>query len=160
MISSQRSGPSISNLFARTRTGIDGPALAGAAIRILIVDDIEAWHSIYIEVLRRQSDWQVVGVAQNGMEAVQKCWELKPDLVLLDVGLGRTDRLQLARQIREVSPKSSILLVGTADPSQLAEIAQSIDADGYVIKRDLVLDLVPAVETVAKERRSRGRSSS
>ncbi len=149
MISSQQSGPSARSLFARTRTGTDGPGFAGVAIRILIVDDIEAWYCIYAEVLRQQ-DWQIVGIARNGVEAIQKSTELKPDVVLLDVGLGRADRLEAARRISEVSPASRLLLLGTAESSKLAELALSAGADGYVSKRNVVLDLIPAMQALAK----------
>jgi DNA-binding NarL/FixJ family response regulator len=155
MISSQRSGPSARSLFARTRTGTDGFALTGVAIRILIVDDIEAWHCIYTEVLCRNQDWQIVGIARNGVEAIKKSRELKPDVVLLDVALGRADRLEAARQISEVSPDSRLLLLGTTESSQLAELALSIGAYGYVSKRNVVLDLVPAIQALAKGKRFR-----
>ncbi len=159
MISSQWSGPSITSLFARTRTGIDGPAPAGVSIRILIVDDIEAWDCIYTEVLGRHQGWEIVGIARNGVEALQKSRELNPDVVVLDVGLGRMDRLEAARQIRELSPASRLLLVGTAEASQLAELALSIGAYGYVSKRDVVVALVPAVQAVARDERFRPRST-
>jgi hypothetical protein len=58
--------------FARTRTGAGGPGFAGATIRILIVDDIEAWHGIYTELLRRRPNWEIVGVARDGVEAIPK----------------------------------------------------------------------------------------
>lgn len=160
MVSSHRSGPSIRDLFAGSRTTIDGPGFAGVAIRILIVEDIEAWHCIYTEVLRQDSKLEVVGLAHNGIEAVQNSRELKPDVVLLDVGLGRTDRLETARQIREVSPKSRILLLGTAEASQLADLAQAVDAHGYISKRNVVLDLVPAMQALGTGKRFRSQTLS
>jgi DNA-binding NarL/FixJ family response regulator len=96
-----------------------------------------------------------VGIARNGVEAIKKSRELKPDAVLLDVGLGRADRLDAARQISEVSPDSRLLLLGTAESSQLAELALSIGAYGYVSKRNVVLDLVPAIQALAKGKRFR-----
>lgn len=159
MISSQWSGPSARNLFARTRTATDGPGFAGVDIRILIVDDIEAWYCIYTEVLRHQN-WQIVGIARSGVEAIQKSRELKPDVVLLDVGLGRADHLEASRQIREVSPNSRLLLLGTAEPSQLAELVPLTGAYGYVSKRNVVLDLVPAIQALAKGKRFRDQTIS
>jgi DNA-binding NarL/FixJ family response regulator len=150
MISSQCSGPSVRGLFARTQTETDGLGFTGVPIRILIVDDIEAWHGIYVGVLRRHPNWRIVGVARNSVEAVQKTRELKPDVVLLDVGLGRTDRLEAVQKIREASPDSHLLLLGTGESSRLAEIALSVGAYGYVSKRNVVLDLVPAMEALAK----------
>ena len=147
-------------LFTRTRTGAGGPAFAGVAIRILIVDDIEAWHCIYVEVLRQHQNLEVVGIARNSVEAIQETRELKPDVVLLDIGLGRVDRLEAAQKIREVSPKSRVLLIGTAESAQLAEIAKSAGAYGYITKRNVVLELLPAVQALNKGKRFRSSTTS
>jgi DNA-binding NarL/FixJ family response regulator len=144
-------------LFARTRTITGGVAFSGVAIRILIVDDIEAWHCIYTEVLRQLPNCEIVGVARDNTEAMQKSRELNPDVVLLDVGLGRLDRLEAARQISCASPAPRLLLLGTATPSQLAEIALATGAYGYISKRDVVLDLVPALQAIAEGERFVGR---
>jgi CheY-like chemotaxis protein len=160
MISSQRSGSPVRALFTRTRTAAGGPAFAGAAIRILIVDDIEAWHCIYVEVLRQHKNLEVVGIARNSVEAIQEARELKPDVILLDVGLGRADRLEAAQKIREVSPKSRVLLIGTAESTQLAVIAQSSGAYGYITKRNVVLELLPAVQALSRGRRFHSSAAS
>jgi DNA-binding NarL/FixJ family response regulator len=139
-----------SQKFARTGTGTGGPDFSGATIRILIVDDIEAWHCIYIEVLRRQPHWEIVGIAQDAVEAIQKSQHLKPDVVLLDVGLEPTVGLATARQISEVSPASRVLFLTTDAPSQVLENILSAGAHGYVAKRNVVLDLVPAVQAIAE----------
>lgn len=157
--SSRQSGPPVKGLHAHEQ-GLAGLALQGVAIRILIVEDIEAWHCIYTEVLRRLPNWEIVGIARDGLEAMEKSRELKPDVVLLDVGLGRVDRLEAARQISCASPASRLLLLGVAPPSQLAEIALSIGAYGYVSKRNVVRDLIPALQAVAEGKRFIGQPSS
>lgn len=108
-----------------------------------------------MEVLRRHPNSKIVGIARDSVDAIQKSWELKPDVVLLDVGLGRADRLQVARRITEISPKSCLLLLGTAESSQLAELALSIGADGFVSKRDVVVDLLPTMQALLKIKRFR-----
>ena len=150
MISSSLwSRPASRSLHAQKRklAGLD--RFAGEAIRILIADDIEAWHCIYAEVLRRRPHWQIVGIARDMAEAVQKTSELTPDVVLLDIDLERTNGLEAARKITQVSPGSRIVFVGFDEPCQLPESVSSGGPYGYVVKRNVVLDLVRAMEVVA-----------
>lgn len=159
MISSQRSGPA-SQGFTRTITGTGGADFAGVAIRILIVDDIEAWHCICIEVLRRRPSCEIVGAARDAVEAIQKSSQLKPDVVLLDVEPDGAGGLETARQILAVSPASTVLFMSNEAPSPLLENALSTGAYGYISKRNVVLDLVSAVEAVARGEQFRSRTNS
>jgi len=127
-----------------------GCGSTGAAIRILIVDDIEAWHRIYSAVLRGLPDCQIVGYARDGEEAVRKSGELMPDVVLLDVGLGHRSQFEAAPQIAQVSPDSRILFLGLAAPSELNEIALAAGAHGYIWKRNVVLELGSALAIIAE----------
>jgi DNA-binding NarL/FixJ family response regulator len=133
---------------------------AGAAIRILIADDIEAWHWIYAGVLSRRPDWKIVGIARNVVEAVQKSRELNPDVVLLEMDLERMDGLETARQIRQVAASSRIVFVGFDDPYQALESVSSTGAYGYIVKRNVVLDLVPALEAITEGQRFFSRQDS
>jgi len=146
--------------FARTETWTGGSAFAGVGIRILIVEDIEAWHCIYRAVLSRYPNCEIVGVAHDRLEAIQISQELRPDVVLLDVGLGDLDGFEAARQIGSVSPASRVLFLGTVTPSDLIGIVLTTGGYGYIAKRDVVLELVPALETVAQGQRFFGRSFS
>lgn len=78
--------------------------------RILIADD----HSIVREALRAgletHPDWQVCAQAANGLEAVQKTAELKPDVVILDLSMPEMDGLQAAHEILSASPDALIVI--------------------------------------------------
>jgi len=127
-----------------------GCGSTGVAIRILIVDDIEAWHRIYAAVLRGLPDCQVVGYARDGEEAVRKSQELLPDVVLLDVGMGHKNQFEAAPQIAQVSPNSRILFLGLAAPAELNEIALAAGAHRYIWKRNVVLELGSALQVIAE----------
>jgi DNA-binding NarL/FixJ family response regulator len=117
-------------------------------IRILLVDDFESFRSFTSSLLRRQPRFQIVGEALDGPEADQKAEELKPDLVVLDIGLPKLNGIEAARQIRTVSPDSKILFVTGNDDPEVARAALGTGATGYVAKSDAPVELLSAVEAV------------
>ena len=117
-------------------------------IRILLVDDFERFRNFTSSLLRKQPGFQIVGHALDGPEAVQKAQELKPDLVVLDIGLPKLNGIEAARQIRSVSPDSKLMfLTGNNDP-EVAREALGTCATGYVSKLDAAVELLNAVEAV------------
>ncbi|MEY2414597.1 MAG: two-component system, NarL family, nitrate/nitrite response regulator NarL [Acidobacteriaceae bacterium] len=95
----------------------------------------------------------MIGEASDGVEALQKAEALKPDLILLDVGLPKLDGIEAARQIRRVVPESKIVfLTENYSPDVVAE-ALSTGAGGYVVKSDAGRELLAAVEVVIRDNR-------
>jgi len=62
-----------------------------------------------------------IGIASDGLEAVQKAKELQPDLILLDIGLPSLNGIEVARQIRKLSPESKILFVSQEFSAELVQ---------------------------------------
>jgi DNA-binding NarL/FixJ family response regulator len=117
-------------------------------VRILVVDDFAGWQRCICEHLRDNCRFHVIGVASDGLEAVQKAQELQADLILLDVALPKLDGIAAARQIRNVAPDSKILfLTQQLDPA-VAQAALSSGGDGYVIKSRASQELIEAMEAV------------
>jgi len=134
--------------------------LVTESVRILVVDDFEPFRNFTSAALSKQPGFQIVGEAIDGLEAVQKAQELKPDLVVLDIGLPKMNGIEAARQIRTVSPDSKILFLTGNDYPQIASEAFDAGADAYVIKLDAADELMAAVEAVllGKHYVSRGLS--
>jgi DNA-binding NarL/FixJ family response regulator len=61
------------------------------SVRVLLVDDFEPWRREVCALLNEQTELQIVGEVADGLKAVQKAQELKPDLILLDIGLPSLD---------------------------------------------------------------------
>src|SRR5260370_7637903 len=78
------------------------------SIRILIADDYEGWRRQVRLVFQERPQWQVIAEASDGSETVQKAEELKPDLILLDIGLPKLNGIEAARLIRQLPPNSRI----------------------------------------------------
>jgi DNA-binding NarL/FixJ family response regulator len=84
----------------------------------------------------------------DGLEAVQKAEELKPDLILLDIGLPTLNGIEAARQIRQLSPDSKIIFVSQESSRKVVQEALSLGAQGYVVKAMAAHELLAAVEAV------------
>jgi DNA-binding NarL/FixJ family response regulator len=102
--------------------------------------------------LEKRKNLQVVCEVSNGLEAVQKAEELKPDLVLLDIGLPELNGLRAAREIRRLAPESKIIFVSQESSADLVQEALGIGAKGYVAKSKIRSDLLFAVEEVLQGR--------
>jgi DNA-binding NarL/FixJ family response regulator len=122
-------------------------------LRILIVDDSLLFRRFIHWVLGQKEDCQIVGEAIDGMEAVQKAEELKPDLVLLDIGLTKLNGLQAAKQIGQVAPNSKIMFVTMHSDADIVQAGLSNGAVGYVLKSDAGSELLPAIEAVLEGKR-------
>jgi DNA-binding NarL/FixJ family response regulator len=116
--------------------------------RVLVVEDHEWWRRYISSALERASQWEVVGAVSDGIEATQKARDLKPDLILLDIGLRSLDGIRAARQILAHDPSSRILFVSEQQSLDIAEAALGTGARGYVVKSDVERDLLPAMKAV------------
>jgi DNA-binding NarL/FixJ family response regulator len=79
-------------------------------LRILIADDHMGMRTALKAWLETHAGWQVCGEATDGLEAVQKAAELKPDVIILDLAMPKMDGLQAAGQISSASPTVPILV--------------------------------------------------
>lgn len=126
--------------------------------RILIVDDFEPWQHLVLWVLEPQTDLQVISTAVDGPEAVRKAEELKPDLILMDLGLPGMNGLEATRQIRIASPGSKVIFLTDHNEPDIVQAAFAAGASGFVLKSEFRADLVPAVRAVLLGQRFISRS--
>ena len=117
---------------------------------ILIVDDSRAWRRAVCSILHRHLDSVIICESSDGFDAVRRTEELKPDLVLLDIGLPNLNGLEAARLIRKVAPGSKILFLSAYHWPELLHEAMNIGALGMVAKSEAMRHLLPAVITVLR----------
>ena len=121
-------------------------------IRVLVVDDYEPWHNFLSRALNQQ-ELQIIGHVSDGMEAVHKAQQLRPDLILLDIGLPTLNGIEAACQIRNVSPASKVLFVSENRSPDIVEATLSNGALGYLVKSDAASELLPAIRAVVEGNR-------
>jgi DNA-binding NarL/FixJ family response regulator len=121
-------------------------------LRILIVDDFEPWRRFVSSALQKV-DSQILPEVSDGLEAVYKAEHLRPDLILLDIGLPTLNGIKAARRIRELSPGSKILFLSEEGSPEVAEAALEAGGAGYVVKSDAGRELLAAVKALSEGRR-------
>jgi DNA-binding NarL/FixJ family response regulator len=120
------------------------------AIRVLVVDDFEDWRRQTGRLLQARREFRIVGEASDGAEAVRKADELRPDLILLDIGLPTLNGIEAARQIRQLSPNSRIVFVSQDNSQDVVQVALSSGALGFVYKPRAGSELLPAIDAALK----------
>ena len=112
---------------------------------ILLVEDFEPLRNLMRVILEQNADLRIVAQAADGLEAVQMATDLKPDLILLDVGLPLLNGFDAARLIRKLAPASKIIFVSQDFSASMAKDVASLGAVGCVAKTRAASDLLPAI---------------
>ena len=121
-----------------------------SSIRILVADDYERWRRQVRLLLQARPEWQVIAEASDGSEAIQKAEELKPDLIVLDIGLPSLNGVEAALRIRQLSPSSQIVFLSQNNDLDVMRAALSTGALGYVHKTDARRELLAAVDAILR----------
>lgn len=118
-------------------------------IRILLVDDHAIVRQGFKLILSQQPDMEVVGEAGDGVEAVERTLELKPNLVIMDIAMPRVNGVEATRRITENSPECSVLVLSMHKDAVYVREALRAGAKGYLLKDAIDHDLLRAVRAVA-----------
>src|SRR5579872_1775923 len=118
-------------------------------ISILIAEDHEITRVGLKLTLEQSPDFQIIGEAADGRQAVAKVIELKPDVVLMDIGLPVTDGIEATQQIKSQMPEIRVIMLTSHDNDQDIFAALSGGADGYCLKEISSQQLAMAIRTVA-----------
>src|SRR3954447_23749234 len=103
---------------------------SSAVVRILLVDDYQSFRALVRAKLEERPEFQVIAEASDGLEAVQKAEELKPDLILLDIGLPTVNGIEAAHRICTVFSDATILFVSQITDADVVAAALSNGAKG------------------------------
>jgi DNA-binding NarL/FixJ family response regulator len=121
-------------------------------LRILIADDHDLIRRGVRDLLATRSEWQVVGEACNGTDAVRKAVSLRPDVAILDFSMPELNGPEATAQIAEKVPETSVVVLTMHDSEQVMREVLQAGARGLVLKSDADRDLLEAVEAVARKR--------
>ncbi len=119
-------------------------------VRILLADDHSLVRQGFRRILESHPDFEIVGEAADGRQAVEMTEKLKPDVVVMDVAMPGLNGIDATRQICETSPRTRVLALSMhRDAVYVREILRA-GARGYLLKDAIDADLVSAVRAVAR----------
>jgi DNA-binding NarL/FixJ family response regulator len=117
---------------------------------VLIVDDHPFFRKGLKSILAKQSSYQVVGEAGNGEEGLRKAKKLRPDLVIMDIGLPDVSGIEVTRDIREILVETRVVILSMHLKIDYIIKAFRAGATGYVTKESATDRLVKCLESVLK----------
>ncbi len=122
------------------------------SIRIMLVDDHKILREALKGVLEREHDIALVGEASDGAEALELAKELRPDIVLMDIGLPGIGGIEATRTLRADQPEIKIIALSTFSDRRIVLQMLDAGASGYVVKSAGRDELLRAIRAVAHGR--------
>ena len=119
-------------------------------IRVLLTDDHTLFRQGVRRLLETEADFEVVGEASDAGDSVEKARELRPDIVLMDIGMPGLSSFEAARQIRKNRPETKILFLTMYEDEDYLVQCLEVGAAGYVLKDTPAPQLLTAVRDVYK----------
>jgi DNA-binding NarL/FixJ family response regulator len=121
--------------------------------RLLLVDDHRMMREGLRSLLEAHDSFDVIGEADNGRDAVKMTEELKPDVVVMDLGMKDLNGIEATRQIRTAFPRVAVVVLSTYAQEDYVLSALEAGAWAYVLKISAHEELLEAIESVARGRR-------
>lgn len=117
-------------------------------IRILLADDHALLRQGTAELLQHEPDFEIVGQAENGQEAVRMAHEIQPDVIVMDVRMPVLSGVEATRQIRQELPQVQVLVLTAYDDDQYVFSLLQAGASGYLLKTAPASELVRSIHQV------------
>ena len=121
-------------------------------LRILLADDHKVVRQGTRALLSTIPEWEIVGEADNGRDAVSLTAELKPDIVILDIGMPELNGLDATRQIKKKSPETEVLIFTGQETEELVHDVFDSGARSYVMKTDAADHLIDALKALSEHK--------
>jgi DNA-binding NarL/FixJ family response regulator len=133
-------------------------AAAKASIRILIVDDLPGMRKLIRTYIEEETDFCVCGEAIDGLDAIDKAQNLKPDLIILDASMPRMSGIDAAPKLKKLLPETPIILFTFHEGMMRGFDAREVGVDAVVTKANGMFPLKESVKALLEHRHLTARS--
>jgi DNA-binding NarL/FixJ family response regulator len=119
--------------------------------RVLVCDDQALMRAGYVTILSAQADFEIVGEAKDGIEAVREAQRLRPDVVIMDIRMPRLDGIEATRRIagRQATDRVRVLVVTTFNLDEYVLEALRAGASGFLLKDTPPEEMIAGIRTIA-----------
>ena len=121
-------------------------------IKLLLADDSEKFLDFIKEILNVEKEFEVIGEARNGEEAILKAKELKPDVVLMDVRMPGMNGLEASREIKQIIPVVKTIILTIYDIDEYRNAAATSGAFGFILKKSMRKELIQTIREAFESR--------
>ena len=116
------------------------------AMTVLIVDDNAQFRTLLREIVAKEPELHVVSEAADGAEAMRLALELRPNIMLLDLGMPRVNGLEVLRWSKAERPECQVIIVTVHTEDAYRQAAEASGADAFLLKKTLGTDLLPTLQ--------------
>ena len=116
-------------------------------IKVLIVDDHRVVRDGLSKILESCNDIHVIGEAANGLDAIRKYTELKPDVILLDISMPKLGGLEVSRRIKKEDPSAKIVILSMHEEEEYSMKLVRLGVSGYLLKDSAAQEVIEAVRS-------------
>ncbi|MDF2594275.1 MAG: response regulator [Clostridia bacterium] len=115
--------------------------------KVLIVDDT-AFMRLTIKTMLEKNEFEIVGEAENGKEAIEKYFEYRPDIVTMDITMPEMSGIQALKAIKQKEPQAKIIIVSAMGQESLVKEAIIAGAESFIVKPFREEDLIKTITTI------------
>ncbi len=124
--------------------------MSNIPITIVIADDHSIVRQGLKKILKEEKNFQVLGEARDGRDAVNKVQELTPDIVIMDIAMPELNGIEATRQIKQINMGTKIIILSMHDHSRYIRELLGLGVSGYLLKNAASRDIVKAVNSAVK----------
>lgn len=132
-----------------TQTGSGSPEQPASRISVMLVDDHPLFREAVGRVIERCQDFQIVAEASDGEEAMALADKLSPRVTILDIGLPKTNGIEVTRRIKARNPGAAVIVLSVHDDAEHVTAMLKAGADAYLTKDVMGAEIIEALYQVA-----------